>query len=681
MITLTKKNVLVLCALPYTNAIPHVGNIVGSHLPADIFARFSRLKGNNTIFIGGTDENGTPTEVASIELGVDPKTLTETFYKIHKKIYDWLEISYDNFSRTSLPIHHKTSQEFFTKIHKKGYISEGTLKLPYCEHDKMFLPDRYVEGKCPNCGYENARGDQCDKCTKLLDPVQLINPKCKICGSKPVIKETEHLFLELGKLQSKVEKWIRSNKHWREQVTSLALSWIKDGLKKRCITRDLRWGIKVPLKGYENKIFYVWFEAPIGYVSSTKEWAEKIGKPKEWEKFWKSDNTKIYNFLGKDNIPFHTIFWPAMIIANGELNLPHDVVGLQYLNYEGGKISKSRKWGVFCEHLDKSGIEPDVWRYYFSWLIPETKDTEFKWKEFQDRVNNELVGNIGNFVHRTLTFIWNNFGGELKKQTLGKEETKLLNKIYKLVDEVDKDLSEVKIREALSKILEISAEGNKYFQNNEPWKMLKENKKKCEKVLFVCANICKTLGILLNPYLPVASENILNYLHVKSESLPDAKKTIIGNIKIDDPKILFEKIDDKKLEQVKNIVTNVTDAKSYFNIPTKSNSMEIEFTDFQKLDMRIGKVLSAEPIEGSDKLLKMQIDFGTEKRQCIAGISKHYTPENLVDHKFVFVVNLKSKKLMGLESECMLLATENATTGDVVILKPEKDVEHGSKVR
>ncbi len=680
MVNLEKKNILVLCALPYTNAIPHVGNIVGSHLPADIFARYCRLKGNYTVFIGGTDENGTPTEITSIELGIDPKTLTDKLYQIHKKIYDWLAISYDNFSRTSLPIHHKTAQEFFLSIHKNGYISEGTLRLPYCENDKIFLPDRYIEGTCPNCGYENARGDQCDKCTKLLDPEQLIEPRCKVCGKKPVIKNTKHLFLELDKLQSKVEKWIKINKHWRPQVKALALGWIKEGLKKRCITRDLKWGVKIPLKGYEDKIAYVWFEAPIAYLSFTKEWAEKSGKPKEWENFWKGKDSLIYNFLGKDNIPFHTIFWPAMLIANGNFNLPHQVIGLQYLNYEGSKISKSRKWGVFCDNLEKSGIGSDIWRYYFSWLIPETKDTEFKWKEFQDRINNELVGNIGNFVHRTLSFIWNNFDGKINKQKLDNNDEKFLENIYKLVGQTDKNLSEVKLRDALSNILQIAGEGNKYFQENEPWKLLKEDRKKCERVLFVCVNICKTLGVLLKPYLPNAAEKILEYLNNDSKSFDDAKNLISKKLEIKEPHVLFEKIEDKKLEDVKAIVTRVADLRKHFKVKDNNLIMEADIKDFQKIDIRVGKVIAAENVEESDNLLKLQVDLGSEKRQCIAGVKKYYSPEDLVDKKFVFVTNMKPRKLMGLESQCMALAAENSN-GNIVLIKPEKDVEIGSKVK
>jgi methionyl-tRNA synthetase len=559
------KRILVLCALPYTNAIPHIGNIVGSHLPADIFARYCRLKGDEIVFIGGADENGTPTEIAALELKITPKELTDVLYKIHKQIYEWFEISYDNFSRTSLPIHHQTTQEFFKKLYDNGFISEGTLKLPYCEKDQLFLPDRYVEGTCPNCGYPNARGDQCDKCTTLLDPDQIINPKCKICGSTPIIKESKHLFLEFNKLEPKIEKWIRSNRMWREQVTSLALGWIKEGLKKRCITRDLKWGVPVPLKGYEDKVFYVWFDAPIGYLSFTKEWSEKIGKPDEWKKYWQDKDARIYNFLGKDNIPFHTIFWPGMIIAHGELNLPYDVVGLQYCNYEGDKISKSRNWGIFCEKVVQVGLEADIWRYYFTYLIPEVRDTEFRWEDFENRINGELVANIGNFIYRTLSFIWNNFDGVIEKGELKNGDKKLLKDIESSAEKIEELLDEVRLRDALVEILRISSEGNKYFQENKPWELVETDKERCKSVLYVCANLCKALGVLLSPYLPKASKEIFRQLNVEKEiSWSDVAVELPAKHKINEPRILFEKLTKERLEKLKVETTKTTPLIEFF---------------------------------------------------------------------------------------------------------------------
>ena len=559
-----KKRILVCCALPYTNAVPHIGNIVGSHLPADIFARYCRLKGYETLFVGGADENGTPTEVAALELKVSTRELTDIFYAVHKRIYDWFEISYDNFSRTSLPVHHRTTQDFFLTIYAKGYVTSGTLNLPYCENDKLFLADRYVQGTCPVCGYEFARGDQCENCATLLEPSQLINPKCKIDGSTPVFRESENLFLELDKLQKNLEDWIAGQVHWRRQVTSLALAWIKEGLKKRSITRDLKWGVPVPLKGYENKIFYVWFDAPIGYISSTKEWAEKSGNPDAWKPYWLDAGTRVFNFLGKDNIPFHTIFWPGMLMAHGGLNLPYEVVGLQYCNYEGDKISKSRNWGIFCEKVVESGLDPDIWRYYLTYLIPETKDTEFKWDEFENRVNNELVANIGNFVHRTLTFPNNFLGGKVEPGEAGDEERALRERVMTEVAMADEALREVRLRDAMKNILQVATLGNEYFQRSQPWALIKQDQKRCQTVIYSCVDICRVLAILISPYLPAASGKIYSFLGLQDEARWDAIAAPLGSVQLSRPEILFKKLEKADIERTKAIVTKSTDARDYF---------------------------------------------------------------------------------------------------------------------
>ena len=561
-----RRRVLVCCALPYTNAVPHVGNIVGSHLPADIFARYCRLKGYETVFIGGADENGTPTEVAAIELKVTTKRLTDTFYKVHKGIYDWFEISYDNFSRTSLPVHHRTTQELFLKIYENGYITKGVMRLPYCEADKLFLADRYVVGKCPVCGYEFARGDQCENCATLLEPEQLINPRCKIDGSVPVFKDSDNLFLELEKLQPNLEAWINEQTHWRKQVSSLALAWIKEGLRRRSITRDLKWGVPVPLKGFENKIFYVWFDAPIGYVSSTKEWAEKAGHPDKWKDFWLDPETRIYNFLGKDNIPFHTIFWPGMLMASGGFNLPYDVVGLQYCNYEGDKISKSRNWGIFCEKVVQSGLDPDIWRYYLVYLIPETKDSEFKWDDFQNRVNNELVAAIGNFVHRTLTFASNFLDGAVEKQEMGGDEKKVEAAVLEQVALADSALQEARIKDALKSVLQIAIIGNEYFQRSQPWALIKEDVAACRRVIFCCMNISAVLAVVMAPFLPAASEKVCRYLGLGgTPSWEGDLGFALAAVRMPGkPEVLFKKIDEKEVARLKATVTKSSDAKEFF---------------------------------------------------------------------------------------------------------------------
>ncbi|MGA2665241.1 MAG: methionine--tRNA ligase [Nitrososphaerales archaeon] len=559
-----RKRVLVCCALPYTNAVPHVGNIVGSHLPADIFARYCRLKGYETLFVGGADENGTPTEVAALELKVSTQRLTDVFYEVHRRIYDWFEISYDNFSRTSLPVHHRTTQDFFLNIYGKGFISAGTLTLPYCENDRLFLADRYVQGTCPVCGYAFARGDQCENCATLLEPAQLIDPRCKIDGSTPVFRDSENLFLELGKLEGDLKAWIDSNGHWRRQVSSLALAWIKEGLKKRSITRDLKWGVPVPLEGYEDKIFYVWFDAPIGYVSSTKEWAERSGDPEAWKRYWLDPETAVYNFLGKDNIPFHTIFWPGMLMAHGGFNLPYDVVGLQYCNYEGDKISKSRNWGIFCEKVVGSGLDPDVWRYYLTYLIPETRDTEFKWDDFENRVNNELVANIGNFVHRTLTFASNFLGGVVEPLEPGEDGRELRARVLAEAEQADAALADVRLRDAMRNVLQVATLGNEYFQRSQPWVLIKQDPQRCRQVVSSCVEVCRVLAVLIDPYLPASSRRIYRFLGLSGSPRWDDIAAPLGAVTILKPEILFRKLEKPEVERLKSVVTKSTDAADYF---------------------------------------------------------------------------------------------------------------------
>lgn len=686
-----KGKILVTCALPYVNNIPHIGNIVGSHLPGDIFARLCRLAGYDVVFIGGSDEHGTPIEVAAQQVGISPGELCDFYYKIHKEIYGWLNISYDNFSRTSLQIHHETTQEFFRKIHENGYIKEGAIKMPYCERDKRFLPDRYVIGVCPKCGYESARGDQCERCSSLLDPAELIEMRCAICGEKPVIKESRHLFLDLPKLQPKIEAWIESKKgEWNEQVIALTKGMLSEGLRERSITRDIKWGVKVPLKGYEDKVFYVWFDAPIGYISSTKEWDKE-----KWKSYWLEKDAKIIHFIGKDNIPFHTIFWPGILIARGEYNMPYRVAGLQYLNYEGSKISKSKGFGVFCENLPSSGIASDIWRFYLTFLIPENSDTEWKWKEFQDRVNNELVANLGNFIYRTLSFINANFSSKVPdfpEGKIGNEEKEIFEQAEKTAKEVEELILEVRIRDALKKVLELSDLGNRYFQKNEPWKLIKgseEEKSKCAAVLFTCANLCHDLAILMHPFLPESSLKICSTFSKPLLKLSDAgKQNIERNTKINKPEILFSKIDDKKLEEIKQKATKVTsfedmlkkeERKEQEESTEKSGRQMITYDYFSKLELRIAKIISAERVKGSNKLVKLKIDLGEQgQRQIVAGIGKNYSPEELVGKKIVVIANLEPAKLMGEVSEGMLLA---ATDNDnVVVLMPEKEVREGVKV-
>lgn len=730
---MAKEIRLITAALPYTNNVPHLGNIAGSHLPADIFARFSRLMGHDTLFVGGTDEHGTTSEIAAQKYNITPKQLCDFFYKIHNEIYKWLDISYNNFSRTSREIHHKTTIDLLKKVKQNGYILEQKIKVPYCRNCRRELADRYIEGKCPNCSYERARGDQCEACSSLLESTKLIDPYCAVCKSQDIsFEDKQHLFLDLKKLSLKIEKWIRNNKQMRMQVKNLALSWINEGLKPRCITRNLNWGVQVPFKGYEHLRFYVWVDAPIGYISSTKEASKK------WKGYWQNPKAKIYHFLGKDNIPFHTIFWPGLLIANGEFNLPYNVIGLQYLNYEGGKFSKSQSRGIFCENLPLAGLHSDCWRFYLSFLIPETKDTEFYWSEFKERVNSELVGNFSNFIHRTLSFIEKNYGCSIPSPLLSKEDREFIKSAEKRVKEIIAAIENISLREGLEGILALSASANKYLQENEPWK----NKEHAPAVMYVCANICEILSLLINPYLPATSLRIRQILNLDNPlSLKNAGKfRLKAGHKTLKPVPLFIPLTDGQIQELKEKTAKVTEyfkegqskdgeikgetntkietktegkkkgeknmasKTNQFNLarqtakPTAEESAEqgsaetklielcqgckyIPFELWKSMHLHIGRIEKIEQHPNADKLYVMLIDLGPgeNKRQIVAGLKEHYKMEELLNKKIVLFTNLQPALIRGIESNGMLLAAE--FRGKITLIVPEdKDFQTGARV-
>ncbi len=657
---------LVTCALPYVNNVPHIGNIAGSHLPADIFARFCRLAGYDTVFIGGSDEHGTPIEVAARRLGVSPRELTDKYYQVHREIYEWLDISYDNFSRTSREIHHRTTKEFFLKIYENGYVTEGKLLLPYCEHDRRFLPDRYVEGTCPSCGYEAARGDQCERCSTLLNPDELVEPRCVLCGTTPVFRETKHLFLNLDKLEPKLKEWIESRRSvWSPQVYNMAMGWIKEGLKPRCITRDLEWGVKVPLQGYEDKVFYVWFDAPIGYISSTKEWAELKGEPDAWEPYWKGE-AKIFHFIGKDNIPFHTIFWPGMLLANGEYALPYRVAGLQYLNYEGDKISKSRGWGIFCENLPRANLSSDVWRFYLTLIIPETSDTEWKWREFKERVNRELVGNLGNFIYRTLSFIHRYFSGEVPEGELNEEDRRTLEESRRIAREYRSLMWDVKLRDGLRKVLELSDIGNAYFQAQEPWKKAKAEPERAGATLYVCANLCYDLAVLMSPFLPKSARRVYQMLGAEPGKLEDVgREKIKPGTRIAKPEPLFPKLGDEDIERLRGITTRVTKFEEMFG-----SKPEVTYDFFSRFEFRAARVEGVEEL--GDGYFRLTLSLGDAEKRAVA---KLRDAEKLKGRLVAVLVNVEPFEVAGERSEVLVLRTE---AGEAVQIHGE--VEEGSRI-
>ena len=555
------EKILITCALPYVNNVPHLGHIAGCHLPADVFYRFHKNIGDDVVLVGGADSHGTATLIGAKEVGLSPDEFVDKLTKIHRDIYQKIGISYDLFSSTKTEVHKKNTLEFFEYLNKNGYIEERPSTMLYCENDKVALADRFVVGTCPYCGYAEAYGDQCDKCGKTYEITDLKDPKCKFCGEKAVLKETKHLYLSLDKLEEKLNNWIEEKKPiWRNSVYAEAKRWINEGLKPRCITRDIPWGVKVPLEGYEGKVFYVWFDAPIGYISITEE----LGGREMVEKYWMSDDAKIYNFIGKDNIPFHTVFFPAMELGVEKYNLAYNVAGFAFLNYEGQKFSKSKKIGVFCNGLMTSDIDMDTLRAYLVTVFPEAKDADFKWSEFKDVVNADLVGKYGNFFNRTLNMIWKNFAGDLNfeitdETNITEFDREMLDAIENMPKEIAKNYSETEFRLAYKNIMKFASIGNTYLEKTAPWTLLKEEKfDEVRKILYICLNMAKALAIVANPIIPERTQQIwseqlnmegvlageIDFYEACNVNIPKTHKT-------NAPKPLFARVDDDRLEALK----------------------------------------------------------------------------------------------------------------------------------
>lgn len=546
--SLKKERVLVTSALPYVNNVPHLGNLIGSVLSADAFARFMRIDGKSVLFVLGTDEHGTTAEVKAIEEGLTPRQLVDKYFKIHKDIYDWFETSYDCLGRTSSKENASIAVDIFNDLYKNGFVNEHTITQLYSEKSKKFLSDRFVEGECPYCHSKGARGDQCDACGKLLEPSELINPVSKIDGTRPVLKETKHLYIDLPKIEPELMKWYNTTKSkWSNVAVGITEHWLKQGLKERCITRDLEWGIKVPLKGWENKVFYSWFDAPIGYIGIT---IENLGE--EWKNWWMDQNITLYQFMGKDNVPFHAIMFPAFLIGTKkEYKLVDYLASTDYLNYEDKKFSKSKNIGVFGDNARETGISADVWRYYLFRVRPETGDTQFEWNDFASKVNNELVGNFGNFINRVVSLDEKFF--ELKKPKGSKKE--LLKSVKPLVEEYRTLFIQARIRDALTKANEISAIGNKYLQEKQPWITIKTDEMAAAVAIAECVDFSKLLALLYYPFVPSASEKVWKIFGQKENIIEVGINGAFSGVK-DETKltkvgILFEKLESKKIEELK----------------------------------------------------------------------------------------------------------------------------------
>jgi len=666
------RKILITAALPYANNIPHLGTLIGCVLSADVFARYNRLKENKCIYICGTDEYGTATEIKALEEGISPKELCDRYYKIHKQIYEWFNISFDIFGRTSTQKHTQLVQSIFLDLYKNGYIFEKEIEQPFDQKLGIFLADRFIVGQCPYCGSKDAKADQCDVCGRLLDYSKLIDPVSTLSKTKPILKKSKHLFLDLPKIEPEIKKFVEQMEQkglWSKNTIAIAKSWLENGLEPRAITRDLQWGVKVPLQGWENKVFYVWFDAPIGYISITANLTEQY---MEW---WTGEDVEHYEFIGKDNVPFHAIIFPATLIGTKKRwVLPYFISSTEFLNYEGGKFSKSKKIGVFGDDAIESGLKADVWRYYLLINRPETSDTTFTWEDFQKRINNELVANLANLVNRTLVFIERNFEQIIPSPNPKKEDNEFFEQQKIIAARVDEELEKVNLRKALETVMEYCANANKYFQTKEPWKKIKTDKPDAQTTMFFLINSIFDLAILIEPFLPNTTKEILKQLNYDQKIFwkDIASLKIKPGHKISKPKHLFEIIDEKK----------ITELKERFNAKKEQAPQEPQenqnYQILKNLDLEVGRILEVKKHPNADNLYIEKIQLQDEQREIVSGLVKYYTPEELVNKKCIIVKNLKPKKLRGIESKGMLLAAKDESNLEVLEIE---DSSEGQKIK
>lgn len=669
------EKILVTSALTYANGKLHIGHIAGSYLNADVYVRYQKLLENDVIYIGGTDDFGTPISLKAAEENVDPQQIVDHYNESMQNDLEGLNIHLDNFAGTSHPNHIADSQDFFTNLLEKGFVTKQNIKQFYDKKKKRYLSDRYVEGKCPYCKEEGARGDQCDSCGKLLDTMDLIEPVSKLSGDKPVIKETTHWYLDLPKFEQELRSWLKTKDYWKDNVKNFIMGWLDEGLKQRAITRDLDWGVPIPLENTEGKVLYVWFDAPIGYLSSTKEWAEKIGEPEKWKDYWLDKKTKMIHFLGKDNIPFHTIIWPAMLMEQKQqFVLPYDVPANEYLNLEGKKMSTSRNWTVWVEDFLKY-FDGEYLRYVLAANAPESKDSDFSWKDFQAKVNNELNNVLGNLANRTFVFSKKYFDGYVTRpDKLSEKAETTLEKVLGHAKKTGKAFKNYQVRKATKLFMDIARIGNRYFDETKPWETVKQEKRKAEETLYICCSILRIISIIATPVIPKGMKRLRLMLDLKDNYLWEDQAKNPKEYQIDKIERLFEKIDDKEIEKQYEILE---DRRSDQN-PQHEHKPEIQFEDFMKMEIRIAEILKAEKIKKSNKLLKLKVNIGNEERMVVAGISKYYKPENLIGKKVPMLVNLKARKVMGIESQAMILAAEDKD--ELALLHPDKDVNEGSEI-
>jgi methionyl-tRNA synthetase len=696
------KRYLITAALPYANGPNHIGHLAGCYLPADIYVRYLRAKKLDVKFVCGSDEHGVPITIRAMKENITPQQVVDKYHKIIKASFEEMGISFDIYSRTSNPVHHQTASRFFLNLYNKGLFEEKETEQFYDEEKQTFLADRYITGTCPVCGYSNAYGDQCENCGSSLSPEQLINPKSTLSNVIPVKKKTKHWYFPLQNYEEFLRKWIlEDHKEWKNNVYGQCKSWLDKGLQPRAMTRDSNWGVKVPLPGAEGKVLYVWFDAPIGYISATKELLEN------WKDYWCKEDTKLVHFIGKDNIVFHCIIFPAMLKAHGDFVLPDNVPANEFLNIEGQKVSTSRNWAVWVdEYLKDFPGQQDVLRYVLCANAPETKDNDFTWKDFQDRNNSELLAIFGNFVNRTFVLMHKLCNGKVPSLHAGiidDVDKKMVAEFEQTKIKIENLLDQYKFRDALYEVIDLARKGNKYLQDKQPWIIAKqtsddgqlasEAQNKIDNCLHICLQLCANLSIFINPFLPFTAKRMIHMMKVVDKMLDwenaGKSKLLSVGYSLRAPELLFRKIEDEEINfQVEKLKRGLVDSLNTLQTTADKNKEEnkmeaikpeIVFDDFSKIDLRVGTIVSAEKVVKADKLLKLLIDLGFEKRTIISGIALHFKPEEIINKQVVVVANLAPRKMRGIESNGMILMAEDEE-GKLYFVNPDKAIDNGSGV-
>ncbi|MCQ2286072.1 MAG: methionine--tRNA ligase [Bacteroidales bacterium] len=681
---MTPKRYTVTSALPYANGPVHIGHLAGVYVPADIFVRYLRATGREVLFIGGSDEHGVPITIKAKKEGTTPQAIVDRYHNIIKDSFEELGISFDIYSRTSSTTHEKTASEYFTKLFESGKLIEKNSQQYYDEEAKQFLADRYITGTCPICGNEHAYGDQCEACGTSLNATDLINPKSALSGNVPVLKETKHWYLPLNEYENWLKEWILKGhqQDWKSNVYGQCKSWIEQGLQPRAVTRDLDWGVPVPLKEAEGKVLYVWFDAPIGYISATKDWATEHNQ--DWEKWWKDDETELVHFIGKDNIVFHCIIFPCMLKADGSYILPTNVPANEFLNLEGDKISTSKNWAVWLhEYLQDFKGKQDVLRYTLTAIAPETKDADFTWSDFQARNNNELLAIFGNFVNRTIVLTHKYYGGVIPELgELTDYEKEVIAKMKEFPAAIGSSIEKYRFREALAEFMNLARLGNKYLTDTEPWKKQKENPEYVKTIMHLSLQICASLSVLCEPFLPFTSQKLQKMLNINIHEWNEGGRSDLlkAGATIGTAEYLFEKIEDEAIQQQINKLEESKKARLLAEKEAEPAKEDITFDEFKKMDMRICTVLEAEKIAKTKKLLKLKINTGVDVREIVSGIAEYYEPENLIGKQVLMLINLAPKEIKGVVSHGMLLMAANAN-GELSLIQPHKQLKEGSTVQ